>query len=84
MEIQQQVRDYVVENFMYSDDADELADDLSLLDNGIMDSTGVLELVGFIEENFEIQVDDTELVPENFDSVDLITAYIQRKLSSEG
>jgi acyl carrier protein len=80
MEIQEQIRQYILENFMYSDDSGDLTGDLSLIDSGIMDSTGVLELVGFIEESFEIQVDDTELVPENFDSVDKITAYIQRKM----
>jgi acyl carrier protein len=80
MEIQEQIREYILENFMYSDDSDELRGDLSLIDSGIMDSTGVLELVGFIEESFGIQVEDTELVPENFDSVDRITAYIQRKM----
>lgn len=77
--MESEIRQYILENFMYSDDSTELTGDLSLIDSGIMDSTGVLELVGFIEENFEIQVDDTELVPENFDSVDSITAYIQRK-----
>jgi acyl carrier protein len=80
MEIQEQIRQYILENFMYSDDSTELTGDLSLIDSGIMDSTGVLELVGFIEESFEIQVDDTELVPDNFDSVDRITTYIQQKM----
>ena len=79
MEIQEQIRQYILENFMYSDDASALTNDRSLIDSGIMDSTGVLELVGFIEETFEVQVDDTELVPENFDSVDKITGYIKRK-----
>ena len=67
MEIAPQIKQYILENFMYSDDAGELTDDLSLLDNRIMDSTGVLELVGYIEETFEIQVDDpvsTELTIE--------------------
>lgn len=79
MEIQEQIRQYILENFMYSDDPSALTDDRSLIDSGIVDSTGVLELVGFIEETFEVQVDDTELVPENFDSVDRITDYIKRK-----
>jgi acyl carrier protein len=81
MEIEQQIREYILENFMYSDNAGELTNEMSLFDNGVLDSTGVLELVGFIEETFGIQVDDTELVPENFDSVDNISAYIQRKQS---
>jgi len=81
MEIELQIREYILENFMYSDNAGELTNVMSLFDNGILDSTGVLELVGHIEETFGIQVDDTELVPENFDSVNNISAYIQRKQS---
>ena len=56
MEIQEPIRQYILENFMYSDNAAELSDGLSLIDSGIMDSTGVLELVGFIEETFEIKI----------------------------
>ena len=80
MEIREQVRQYILESFMYSSDRSALTDDLSLIDSGIMDSTGVLELVGFIEESFAIQVDDTDLVPDNFDSVAKITAYVGSKL----
>jgi acyl carrier protein len=82
MEIEQQVRQYILENFMYTDDEGELASDQSLFDSGVIDSTGVLELVGFIEDEFEVQVDDTELVPDNFDSVTRITAYIKTKLAA--
>jgi acyl carrier protein len=82
MEIEQQVRQYILENFMYTDDESELASDQSLFDSGVIDSTGVLELVGFIEDEFEVQVDDTELVPDNFDSVVRITDYIKRKLAA--
>lgn len=80
MEIREQIQQYILENFMYSDNSAELSGDLSLIDSGVMDSTGVLELVGFIEETFGVQVDDTELVPENFDSIDKITGYIQHKM----
>jgi acyl carrier protein len=59
----------------------ELADSDSLLDKGIIDSTGVLELVGFLEEHFGIAVDDEDLVPENLDSVDTLVGYIDRKSS---
>lgn len=81
MEIEEQVRGYILENFLYTDDASELSDDQSLFDSGVVDSTGVLELVSFIEESYEVQVDDTELVPDNFDSVEKITAYIKRKVA---
>lgn len=80
MEIKAQVRQYILDNFLYSDDEGDLTDDMSLFDNGVVDSTGVLELVGFIEDTFEVAVDDTDLVPDNFDSVDRIVAFIQSKL----
>ena len=57
----------------------ELADTDSLLDKGIIDSTGVLELVGHIEENYEIKIEDEELVPDNLDSVNNLVKYIQKK-----
>ncbi len=60
---------------------EELADKDSLLDKGIVDSTGVLELVGFLEETFEIQIEDEELIPDNLDSVDKIAAYVNKKQS---
>jgi acyl carrier protein len=82
MEIEAQVRQYILDNFMYTDDESELSSEQSLFDTGVIDSTGVLELVGFIEETFEVEVDDTELVPDNFDSVARITAYIGQKLAA--
>jgi acyl carrier protein len=82
MDIEAQVRKYILENFMYTDDESRLTPDLSLIDNGIVDSTGALELVSFIEEAFAVRVADAELVPDNFDSLAKLTAYIQRKLSS--
>ena len=81
MEIEAQVRKYILENFMYSDDQSRLTSELSLIDNGIVDSTGVLELVGFIEETFGFKVDDADLVPDNFDSLAKMTAYIERRRS---
>ena len=64
---------------MIGRDQSELKDSDSLLDKGIIDSTGVLELVGHIEENHKIQVEDEELVPENLDSVNNLIKYIERK-----
>jgi acyl carrier protein len=56
-----------------------LKDDASLLEEGIMDSTGVLDLVAFIEESFSIRVEDEELIPENLDSVDRLVAFVEKK-----
>jgi acyl carrier protein len=72
------IRTFIVENFLFEGD-DNLKEDTSFLENGIIDSTGVLELVAFIEETYGISVDDDEIVPENLDSISNITKYIQRK-----
>jgi len=72
------VRQFIVTNF-YVPDEGSLADDTSLLDQGIVDSTGVLELTAFIEENFSVKVEDAEIVPENLDSIGSILAFIARK-----
>ena len=75
------VRSYILENFLFDADENALNDDESFLKQGVLDSTGILELVGWLESEFAIQVKDEELIPENLDSVKLIAAYINRKLS---
>jgi acyl carrier protein len=72
------VRTFLVDSFLLGDD-DGFANDESLLDSGIVDSTGVMEVVSFLEETFAIGVDDDELVAENLDSVDRLAAFVQRK-----
>jgi acyl carrier protein len=79
MEIKQQIREFITSNFYVPDPA-ALDDKSSLLDRGIIDSTGVLEVIGFIEETFGIKVEDREMLPENLDSVERIVAYVSRKL----
>jgi acyl carrier protein len=79
MNIEEQVRTYIAENLLFSDNGYTLSDDASFLEEGIVDSTGVLELVMYIEETFGIEVEDQEIVPENFDSVRKLAAYIGRK-----
>lgn len=73
------VRAFIEENFLFREDVSGLADTDSLLENGIMDSTGILELVAFLESEFEIQMSDADIVPENLDSVAAIAAYLERK-----
>lgn len=82
MQIEEEVREFIFENFLFGQNDQVLNNDDSLLDNGIIDSTGVLELITFLEERFQIAVDDTELVPENLDSVSRLTSFIQRKQGS--
>ena len=77
-DVAQRVRTFLVDSFLLGDD-DGFANDESLLDSGIVDSTGVMEVVSFLEESFAIAVDDDELVAENLDSVDRLAAFVQRK-----
>lgn len=72
------VRKFITENF-YVADKDALTDDASLLDRGIIDSTGVLEVVAFLESEFGITVDDSELLPENLDAIGRIAAFVEKK-----
>lgn len=74
------IREFIVEKFLFGKD-DGLKDDTSFLDEGIIDSTGVLELVSFLEEEFSMSVDDEELVPENLDSINYVVAYVEKKRS---
>jgi acyl carrier protein len=78
MDIKEQVRKFITSNF-YVASPEELTEDSSLLDQGIVDSTGVLEIIGFLEETFGIEVDDAEIVPDNLDSIGRIVAYVGRK-----
>lgn len=77
--VKARVRDYILENLLFSSDPSELPDDASLLDRGIVDSTGVLELVMFIEETFGLHVKASAMLPENFDSVSAIAAFVERE-----
>jgi acyl carrier protein len=82
MELQQQIRDFVTANF-YVADPQLLEDRTSLLDHGIIDSTGVLEVIMFIETTFGVSVEDIEMVPENLDSIEHIARFVSRKKGSE-
>jgi acyl carrier protein len=79
-ELRERVRKFVSENFLFREDIESLSDSDSFLEAGIIDSTGVLELISFIEGEFGIEVADAEMIPENFDSIERIVAYVQRKL----
>ncbi len=78
MEIQNQVRKFIVDHF-YVPDASALSDEVSLLEQGIIDSTGVLEVIAFIEGSFQITVADDEMLPDNLDSISHIAAFVVRK-----
>jgi acyl carrier protein len=79
LDIRSDIRGFILDNFMMGRDPEELTDSGSLLELGIIDSTGVLELVGFMEEKYGLQVEDEDLVPDNLDSMDNLVGYIQKK-----
>jgi len=79
--IREKMRAFIIDNFLFGD-GDGLENESSFLDEGIIDSTGILELVAYLEDNFNIKVEDEELIPEHLDSIDNISAFLEKKISS--
>ena len=77
-----EVREFIIENFLFGD-RERFEPALSFLETGVIDSTGMLELVGFLESRYKIQIKDDEFVPENLDSLDNIERFLRRKLDGE-
>jgi acyl carrier protein len=80
--IERNIREFIVGNFLFGVDDGSLKREDSFLQNGVIDSTGVLELVGYLEQSFKIEVSDHELVAANLDSIQNVAAYVSRKLGS--
>ena len=81
MDIETEVRGFIAKNLLYSGDGFKYGDDVSFLEEGIVDSIGVMELVAFVEEKFNIQVKDQDVTPDNFDSVNRLAKYIRQNLA---
>ncbi len=81
MDYAKEVRDFVVSNFLFGE-AGSLQDDTSFLDSGIIDSTGMLELIMFLENNCGVKIEPEEMVPENLDSIDRVVQFLKRKLAN--
>ena len=80
--LREKLRLYILENFLFTDDQSELDDDDSFMDNEIIDSTGILEVIEFLEDESQVKVEDEELLPENLDSVNKIISFVERKQGS--
>lgn len=78
-EIRLRLRDFVVTNYLFGDESRAPSDDESLMDQGLVDSTGILELIEFLEDEFGIQVSEAETLPENLGSIDALSRYVQVK-----
>ncbi len=79
LEVKKQIRDFILQNALSGSAGIDLNDEDSFLEKEIIDSTGVLELVSFVEERFGIEVNDDELIPDNFDSVSKLNEYVKKK-----
>ena len=83
MDIKTKIRTYILENFLFSDDQSLLNDTDSFIETGIIDSTGIVEIITFLEDEFTIQVQPEEMIPDYLDSVDRITDFVTRKKSQD-
>lgn len=83
MNEQYKVKRFIIDNYIFEEEPEIIDDNDSFLEKGIIDSTGVMELIMFVEETYEIEVDDEEIIPENFDSVNKLCNYIKVKLESK-
>ncbi|MEK6749936.1 MAG: acyl carrier protein [Pseudomonadota bacterium] len=79
MSTQNMIVDYILQNFLFSDDRSLINPDDSFLAKGIIDSTGIMELIFFIEDQFGVKISDEEMIPENLDSVTRIVKFVARK-----
>jgi acyl carrier protein len=82
--IERDVREFLTQNFPLADEGSELGGDDSLIEAGVIDSTGVLELIEYLEGNYDIQISDDEVLPDNLDSIVRISRFVTAKLDGNG
>jgi len=79
--VKTKLRDFIVNNFLFGTDELHFDDDDSFLEKGIIDSTGILELIEYLEETYAMTIEDDELIPENLDSLNRVEVFVGRKMS---
>ncbi len=79
--LKKEIREFIVETFLFGEDADSFTDSDSFMQSGIVDSTGILEVTGFVEEKFNFTIENEEMTPVNLDSVDNLAAFINKKVT---
>jgi len=82
MSTEHTIKNFIIDNFIIDGSTTTLDNDQSFLESGIIDSTGILELVSFLEEHYTIKIEDEELIPGNLDSVNNVVGFINRKLGN--
>ena len=83
-EIKDEIRKHILENFLFGFSGDELGDNMSFSELGVLDSTGTMEVVRFLEQHFDIDIKDEEIVPENLDTINFMVEYVLRKTGRVG
>ena len=81
-DLKQKIKAFIIENFLFGEGSD-LKDDTSFLDEGIIDSTGVLELIEYLEEEFDVEIQDEDMIPENLDSLNNVETFMAKLISSK-
>ena len=79
MSTENKIRQFILENYLFTSDQSALANDVSFLKKGIIDSTGILEVIQFLSDEFGVAVKDEEMIPENLDSVNNLVAFVGRR-----
>ena len=82
MDAKEKIKEFIVNNFLMGEDSSSIQDDTSFLEQGIIDSTGILELVEFVQDTFSIKIEDEELIPDNLDSLNNLEKFINSKKQS--
>ena len=82
MSLQSEIKQFILQNFLFTSDESALGNSDSLMQKGVVDSTGILELIMHLEESYAIKVQDEEMLPSNLDSVDAIAAFVTSKRGS--
>ena len=79
MSVEAKLKTYILDNFLFTDDQSAISVDDSFMEKGIIDSSGILEVIFFLEEEFGVKVEDSEMLPENLDSIKNLVAFIEKK-----
>ncbi|RLJ20229.1 acyl carrier protein [bacterium endosymbiont of Escarpia laminata] len=79
MAVREEIRSYVLDNYLFTDDQSKLEDDNSFLETGILDSNGVMEIIFFLEDEYGVSISQEEMIPENLDSVSRIVKFVESK-----
>ncbi|HEU6449345.1 MAG TPA: acyl carrier protein [Verrucomicrobiae bacterium] len=81
MNLKDEIRNFVISNFLFGE-AEHLEDDTPFMENGIIDSTGILELVMFLETTYKIKIQNEEMLPQNFDSIERVARFVSKKVNN--